>query len=99
MGALAASGTTLGIYMGLRRADALATALLAHLPASTPAAIVQAATRPEQQRRLTTLGELGLAAAGMLPGLPTLLLVGAALSEAAAQCDDRFGMALEQAAG
>lgn len=58
-GALAASGATLGIYMGLRRADALATALLAHLPASTPAAIVQAATRPEQQRRLTTLGEPG----------------------------------------
>ncbi|CCG39171.1 tetrapyrrole (Corrin/Porphyrin) Methylases family protein [Xanthomonas citri pv. mangiferaeindicae LMG 941] len=54
-GALAASGTTLGIYMGLRRADALAAALLARLPASTPAAIVQAATRPEQQRRLTAL--------------------------------------------
>ncbi|AGH77642.1 Uroporphyrinogen-III methylase [Xanthomonas citri pv. citri] len=94
-GALAASGTTLGIYMGLRRADALAAALLA----GTPAAIVQAATRPEQQRRLTALGDLGTTAAALPPGLPTLLLVGDALSEAAAACDDRDGPMAVQAVG
>ncbi|KPL49496.1 uroporphyrin-III methyltransferase [Xanthomonas axonopodis] len=98
-GALAASGTTLGIYMGLRRADALAAALLSHLPASTPAAIAQAATRPEQQRRLTTLGDLGMTAAALPPGLPTLLLVGDAVSEAAAACDDRGGAMVVQAVG
>ena len=97
-GALAASGTTLGIYMGLRRADAVASALLAHLPATTPAAIVQAATRAEQQRRLTTLGELGRTAATLPPDLPTLLLVGGAMAEANATCDDSLGL-LQQAVG
>ncbi|MFS8395987.1 uroporphyrinogen-III C-methyltransferase [Xanthomonas campestris pv. raphani] len=96
--ALAASGTTLGIYMGLRRADAVASALLAHLPATTPAAIVQAATRAEQQRRLTTLGELGRTAATLPPDLPTLLLVGGAMAEANAACDDSLGL-LQQAVG
>nr|WP_267238236.1 hypothetical protein [Xanthomonas phaseoli] len=89
----------MGIYMGLRRADVLAAALLAHLPASTPAAIVQAATRPEQQRRLTTLGDLGMTASALPPGLPTLLLVGDALSEVAAGCDDRGGPVVVQAMG
>ncbi|MFS8382797.1 uroporphyrinogen-III C-methyltransferase [Xanthomonas campestris] len=98
-GALAASGTTLGIYMGLRRADAVASALLAHLPASTPAAIVQAATRAEQQRRLTTLGELGRIAATLPPDLPTLLLLGGAMAEANAACDDSLGLLLQQAVG
>lgn len=98
-GALAASGTTLGIYMGLRRADAVASALLAHLPASTPAAIVQAATRAEQQRRLTTLGELGRTAATLPPDLPTLLLVGGAMAEANAACDDSLGLLQQQAVG
>lgn len=97
-GALAASGTTLGIYMGLRRADALAAVLLAHLPASTPAAIVQAATRPEQQRRLTTLGDLGTTAAAAT-GSADLVAVGDALSEATAACDDHDGPMVVQAVG
>lgn len=84
-----------GYLHGLRRADALAAALLA----STPGAIVQAATRPEQQRRLTALGDLGTTAAALPPGLPTLLLVGDALSEAAAACDDRDGPMAVQAVG
>ena len=72
--------------------------LLAHLPATTPAAIVQAATRAEQQRRLTTLGELGRTAATLPPDLPTLLLVGGAMAEANATCDDSLGL-LQQAVG
>ncbi|KAB7771803.1 uroporphyrinogen-III C-methyltransferase [Xanthomonas maliensis] len=97
--ALAASGTTLGIYMGLRRAAAVADALLAHLPADTAAAIVQAASRPEQQRRLTTLGALAETAAGLAAELPTLLLVGGALTEAADACDDGLLALANQAMG
>ncbi|WP_186828136.1 uroporphyrinogen-III C-methyltransferase, partial [Pseudoxanthomonas taiwanensis] len=41
--ALARSGTTLAIYMGMGRLPRIARGLLAHLPADTPAAVVQAA--------------------------------------------------------
>ncbi|KNX93863.1 hypothetical protein NX05_22860 [Xanthomonas vasicola] len=53
----------------------------------------------EQQRRLTNLGELAMTASALLPGLPTLLLVGNALAEAAAGCDDRYGTMAAQAVG
>src|SRR5690606_2310142 len=72
--ALCATGTTLAIYMGMRRIDALARALLCHLPARTPAAIVQAATQAGERRTLTTLGRLAGAAAGVAPGLPGVIL-------------------------
>lgn len=81
--ALCATGTTLAIYMGMRRIDALARALLCHLPARTPAAIVQAATQAGERRTLTTLGRLAGAAAGVAPGLPGVILVSGALREVA----------------
>ncbi len=81
--ALCATGTTLAIYMGMRRIDALAQSLLRHLPAHTPAAVVQAASQPGEQRLLTTLGALADAAAQLQSGPPGVILIGGALGEAA----------------
>ncbi|KAF1699620.1 uroporphyrinogen-III C-methyltransferase [Pseudoxanthomonas suwonensis] len=81
--ALARSGTTLAIYMGMGRLERIARALLVHLPGDTPAAVVQAASRQDEQARATTLaGLLALPAAG--EGLPGVILIGGALGEAAA---------------
>jgi uroporphyrin-III C-methyltransferase len=82
--ALCATGTTLAIYMGMRRIDRLAAALLRHLPADTPAAMVMAASQPGEQRLLTRLGQLAAAAGGLTAGQPGVILVGGAIGECAA---------------
>lgn len=82
--ALARSGTTLAIYMGMARRGAIAASLLRHLPASTPVAVVQAASQPGERRLLTTLGAWGADAETPEAGAPGVILVGPALAEAAA---------------
>ncbi|WP_175774315.1 uroporphyrinogen-III C-methyltransferase [Burkholderia anthina] len=86
--ALAATGTTLAIYMGMSRVDSIAAGLLDALPASTPAAAVQWAGTPHERRWTGTLGGLahGVAAAGL--GSPAVMLVGAAIGEAFVQRTD-----------
>ena len=80
--ALAATGTTLAIYMGLRRIEVIANGLLAHLPASTPAALVLDASRPQERRHVATLADLA-SLAGLANGsAPGVILVGQALAEA-----------------
>jgi uroporphyrin-III C-methyltransferase len=79
--ALARSGLTLVVYMGVARAPAIRDALLAGgLPATLPAAVVESAGRSGAQRTLrTTLGALpGALAQGGL-GSPAILLIGRAL--------------------
>ena len=49
---------TLVIYMGVSRLDTITQGLLEGLPATTPVAIVQHASLPEQRQALTTLGDL-----------------------------------------
>ncbi len=81
--ALARSGTTLAIYMGMGRIEPVCAGLLRRLPADTPAAIVQAASQPGQQHLLCTLGTLAAAAGPALAaGVPGVILVGAALGAA-----------------
>jgi len=80
--ALAATGTTLAIYMGLRRIESIAAGLLAHLPASTPAALVLDASRPQERRHVATLGGLAGLADIVAGGAPGVILVGGALAEA-----------------
>lgn len=82
--ALAATGTTLAIYMGMNRMASVATALLPHLPADTPVAVVQAASQAEETRLLTTLGRLTGDAHVARLGSPGVILVGAAMAEACA---------------
>lgn len=92
--ALAATGATLAIYMGMRRIESIASALLRYLPATTPAAIVQAASQPEETRLLTTLERLAADGERAGPGNPGVILVGAALAEAPpiSAKDGRFGI-------
>lgn len=84
--ALAATGLTLVIYMGVARAAHIRARLIeAGLSPELPAAAVQDGTRPTQRALATTLGALDadLAAAGL--GSPAILVVGevARLADAA----------------
>ncbi|MBB5470907.1 uroporphyrin-III C-methyltransferase [Paraburkholderia sp. CI2] len=88
--ALAATRTTLAIYMGMRRIDGIAAALLAHLPAETPAAVVQWAGGGGERRLLTRLDRLAADALGAGFGSPAVILVGNAVGESAeAPCWER----------
>jgi uroporphyrin-III C-methyltransferase len=78
---LAASNSTLVIYMPGRNFAALQQELLdAGLNAETPAAIVSAASTPEQREHCTTLGQLDNAPP--MPA-PAILLIGRTLEHAA----------------
>lgn len=84
--ALSRTGTTLAIYMGMRRLPTLAVELLRHLPATTPAAVVHSASCADQSCQLLTLAQLAAGGAKHEPGddRPGLILVGAALATALA---------------
>ena len=93
--ALARSGTTLAIYMGMGRLGSIACALRRHLSASTPVAVVQAASQPGERQLVATLGDLAATATALEAGPPGVILVGPALAEAG-----RHGMpAMDPAAG
>lgn len=81
--ALARPNQTVAIYMGLSTASVIAARLMAAgRPGSTPAAVVENASLPDERRLVTTLAALG-EAVKTLDG-PALLLVGevAALADA-----------------
>jgi uroporphyrin-III C-methyltransferase len=82
LGAAAAQGLTLVIYMGMSQIDALQQGLLASLPANTPAAVVQHAGLPQEQKLLTTLAALASAAREAGLGSPAIVLVGDVLQAA-----------------
>ncbi|KEZ01448.1 hypothetical protein GQ57_35190 [Burkholderia sp. MSh2] len=74
---LMATRMTIVIYMGIRRLDAIATALRdGGLPGDTPCAAIENATRPEQRHVLATLGTLveRVGAAGI--GSPAIVVIG-----------------------
>ena len=78
---LAANNSTLVIYIPGRNLAALRQELLnAGINANTPAAIVSAASTPEQREHCTTLGQLD--SAPPMPA-PTILLIGRTLERAA----------------
>ena len=80
--ALAATGGTLVLFMGLARLPALAAGLIAAgLPAETPAAVVSRGTLPDQEVVTGSLAELPAVAAD-LPG-PALVVVGEVVGLAA----------------
>ena len=79
--ALAATRTTLAIYMGMRRIGSLAGALLAKLPADTPAAVVQWAGTVNERRLVTRLDRLAADAADAGFGSPAVILIGGAIGE------------------
>jgi uroporphyrin-III C-methyltransferase len=80
--ALAATGTTLAIYMGMSRIDAITKALMAALPAQTPAAVVQHAGSPREKRVVSTLARIASDAHAAQLGSPAVILIGGAIGEA-----------------
>lgn len=80
LAAAAAQGLTLVIYMGVSAAAHLQRELQSALPATTPVAIVQHASRPEQRSALTTLGGLVATLATEALGSPSVIIVGDVLS-------------------
>jgi uroporphyrin-III C-methyltransferase len=84
LGAAAAQGLTLVIYMGVAQAERLQAGLLRTLPAHTPAAAVQHASLPQQRQVVTTLGELPATLREQGIGSPAILIVGDVLRGAAA---------------
>lgn len=75
--ALARSGLTLVVYMGVARCAAWSRALMAGgLAAHTPVAVVQNATLPTQRHHLSTLGALADDVARLRLGSPAIVVVG-----------------------
>ena len=75
--ALARSGLTLVIYMGVARVQALVKALRGGgLPGGTPAAVISAAHTPQQRQALCTLGTLAQTIGRGQLASPAILVVG-----------------------
>ena len=75
--ALRATGTTLVIYMGVKRVATLVAGMLAAgFPADTPACAIQDGTLETQNEVVTTLAGLAAAVAGSRIGSPAVLVVG-----------------------
>ena len=67
---------TLVIYMGVSSLQSIQTGLLQGLPASTPVAIVQHASLPQQREALATLGQLAHTMAREGLQSPSIIVVG-----------------------
>ena len=67
---------TLVIYMGVSSATQIQADLLTGLPASTPLAIIQHASLPQQRHAVTTLGDLATTLAREGLGSPSVIVVG-----------------------
>jgi uroporphyrin-III C-methyltransferase len=84
LGAAAAQGLTLLIYMGMARLADTQAGLLRALPPETPAAVVQHAATPEERRLFTRLGDLAADAQAQNFASPAIVLIGSVLLAAPA---------------
>ncbi len=80
--AIAATGVTLVIYMGMSRIDRIADRLLETLPADLPAAAVQHASAGDERRLVTTLAHLARDIVASEFGSPAVLIIGRVLVDA-----------------
>jgi uroporphyrin-III C-methyltransferase len=80
--ALAATGMTLAIYMGMSRIDSLCETLSSALAVDTPAAVVQWAGSENERRVTGTLGTIAMLAHAAGMGSPAIILVGNVIGEA-----------------
>ena len=83
MGAAAAQGITLVIYMGIATVEALQTGLLQTLAGSTPVAVVQNASLPQQGHVMCSLANLASTVADQRIGSPAIIVVGEVAAMAA----------------
>ena len=85
--ALAATGTTLVVYMGMQRISEITQSLLdAGMAAATPAAVIQHGTTRSQRHVIATLSTLEAAARDAALGSPALIVIGEVVALAHA-CD------------
>ena len=80
LGAAAAQGLTLVVYMGVSAIESLQAGLLQALPGSTPAAVVQHASLPQQRQVVCTLATLAARVRDELIGSPAIVIVGNVLT-------------------
>ncbi|HMA09433.1 MAG TPA: uroporphyrinogen-III C-methyltransferase, partial [Ramlibacter sp.] len=78
---------TLVIYMGVGGAERIQHELLSGLPASTPVAVVQRASLPDERQCITTLGDLHGTIAREQLASPAVIVVGDVVSGVAAAAD------------
>jgi uroporphyrin-III C-methyltransferase len=88
LGAAAAQGLTLVVYMGVAQLASIRDGLARALPAHTPAALVQAASTPQERQLLSTLGTLVDDARAAAIASPAVLIVGDVLRGACALRQD-----------
>ena len=87
--ALARSGLTLVIYMGLANASTIAERLRrAGMAAETPVALISRATMPDQRVAVTTLADLGGVARTRGIETPTILVIGDVAGLASSNIDE-----------
>jgi len=98
LAAAAAQGLTLVVYMGVQRLALIQASLLGSLKADTPAALVQHASTSQEQRLLSTLGQLNADAEQAGIGSPAILIVGDVLKGVAAACQLVDTVAMQRAA-
>ena len=75
-GALARAGGTISVIMGVRNAAAIADALLAELPAETPAVVIQEGTTDAQRAFRCTLATLAKTMEDNRVGSPAVYVIG-----------------------
>jgi uroporphyrin-III C-methyltransferase len=84
--ALAHTGTTLVIYMGLRRIEPIARQLIGHgVRATTPAAVIEQGTHANQRHVLAPLSEIAHAAHAARLKAPALIVIGDVVGHAQVQ--------------
>lgn len=76
LAAAAAQGLTLVVYMGVSTVNELQAGLLDALPASTPVAVVQHASLPQQRQAVGTLGGLSALVHENGLGSPAVIVIG-----------------------
>lgn len=76
LAAAAAQGLTLVVYMGVSTVNELQAGLLGALPASTPVAVVQHASLPQQRQAVGTLGGLSALVHEQGLGSPAIIVIG-----------------------
>jgi len=84
LGAAAAQGLTLVVYMGVSQLDAIVEGLTGTLSPRTPAALVQAATTAGERRLVSTLAAIAADARAAAIASPAVLIIGDVLCGAAA---------------
>ena len=84
LGAAAAQGLTLVVYMGVSQLDGIVAGLTITLPRDTPAALVQSVSTHDERRLVSTLGHIASDAQAAAIGSPAILIVGDVLQGVAA---------------